>query len=100
MAPPATGLIPIGEKLVEKALKNLLEPEFVMARTRDPKVYKGGIPFLVEVGIAYGGNIDPQGTASIYRYANRVPLLYEQSACALTKSSNGKLLCVSMTAVI
>ena len=51
MAPPATGLIPIGEKLVEKALKKLLEPEFVMARTRDPKVYKGGIPFLVGVGI-------------------------------------------------
>ena len=56
MAPPGTGLIPIGEKLIEKALKHLLQPEFVMARTRDPKVYKGGIPFLVEVGVAYGGN--------------------------------------------
>ena len=92
MAPPATGLIPIGEKLIEKALKNLLQPEFVMARTRDPRVYKGGIPFLVEVAIAYGGNSGrdtPEGKkVELMRFANRAPLLFDGGSCVTTVAMN------------
>ncbi len=92
MAPPATGLIPIGEKVIEKALKNLTQPEFVMARTREPKVYKGGIPFLVEVAIAYGGNAgreSPEGRKTeVMRFANRVPLLFDAGACVITDAMN------------
>ncbi len=92
MAPPATGLIPIGEKIIEKALKSLLEPEFVMARTRDPKVYKGGIPFLVEVGIAYGGKAGRETAEGrkleVMRFANRAPLLFDAGSCVLTSAIN------------
>ncbi len=92
MAPPAAGLIPIGEKIIEKALKNLLEPEFVMARTRDPCVYKGGIPFLVEVAIAYGGNAGretPDGRkVELMRFANRAPLLFDAGSCVTTAAMN------------
>src|SRR3989344_9001339 len=90
MAPPAMGLIPIGEKLVEKALKNLLEPEFLMARTRDPRVYKGGIPFLVEVAIAYGGNAGRETAEGrkmeIMRFANRAPLLFDAGSCVTSSA--------------
>jgi DNA topoisomerase-6 subunit B len=45
-------------------------------------VYRGN-PFLVEAVIAYGGDIDTEGRAEIYRIANRVPLMYQQGACAI-----------------
>lgn len=83
--PPTDCLSPLGEKALEEGLKKELDPEYVVSVTRSPSVYSGR-PFQIEVGIAYGGKIDPQGAASILRFANRVPLLYEQSACAITKS--------------
>jgi DNA topoisomerase-6 subunit B len=55
LAPSATGLRPIGAENITSGIQQILSPEFVYAVTRSPKVYRGGIPFLVEVGIAYGG---------------------------------------------
>ncbi|ASJ07147.1 DNA topoisomerase VI subunit B [Thermococcus pacificus] len=82
LAPPTHGLRPIGEENIEKGLKGILKPEFVTAVTRPPKVYSGGIPFQVEVGIAYGGEI-PAGF-DVFRYANRVPLLFDAGSCVTT----------------
>ncbi len=82
MAPPTHGLRPIGEKNLEKGLTGILKPEFVTAVTRPPKVYSGGIPFQVEVGLAYGGEI-PAGF-ELLRYANRVPLLFDAGSCVTT----------------
>jgi DNA topoisomerase-6 subunit B len=48
-------------------------------------VYRGN-PFQIEVGLAYGGNQSKEGAVQILRYANRVPLLYQQGACAVTKA--------------
>jgi len=91
MAPPTDGLVPIGEKTIEKALTSLLAPEFVQALTRKPTVYKGGIPFLVEVAIAYGGNSGRQTTeggrkAELMRFANRAPLLFDAGGCVTTEA--------------
>ncbi len=83
--PPTDCLSPIGAKPIEEGLKKELVPEFVTAVSRSAAVYAGN-PFLVEVGIAYGGNLDQEGSVHLMRYANKVPLLYEQSACAITKS--------------
>ena len=55
IAPSADPLRPIGKVQIEKALENVLSPEFIAVSERSPKVYRGGVPFLVEVGIAYGG---------------------------------------------
>ncbi|MCD6372976.1 MAG: DNA topoisomerase VI subunit B [Thermococcus sp.] len=82
MAPPTHGLRPIGEENIEKGLTGILKPEFVTAVTRPPKVYSGGIPFQVEVGLAYGGEI-PSGF-ELLRYANRVPLLFDAGSCVTT----------------
>ena len=89
MAPPTDCLSPIGPSLIRKGLKNILgsmKPEFYAPPvTREPKVY-GGHPFQVEVGIVYGGEIPKDKPVSIYRFANRVPLLYQQGACITTKA--------------
>ena len=82
LAPPTHGLRPIGEENIEQGLTNILKPEFVTAVTRPPKVYSGGIPFQVEVGIAYGGEIP--GGFELLRYANRVPLLFDAGSCVTT----------------
>lgn len=52
---PATDcLVPIGEQLILKGLHQVVPGEFYCAATRPPAVYRGN-PFLIEVGLAYGG---------------------------------------------
>jgi len=52
---PATNCIsPIGEGLILKGLHHQLPGEFFCAATRPPAVYRGN-PFVIEVGLAYGG---------------------------------------------
>ncbi len=84
LPPPTDCLSPIGSDLIVKSLMKEFKPEFVYAVTRRPKVYSGH-PFLVEVGIAYGGNIKSD-RVEVMRFANKIPLLYQQGGCALTKA--------------
>jgi DNA topoisomerase-6 subunit B len=66
-------------------LKKEIDAEYFVAVTRPPTVYRG-YPFQVEVGLAYGGNLNPNTTAHLYRFANKVPLLYHQRGCAMTRA--------------
>ena len=92
MAPSIEGIRPIGEKQIEKAFLNVLKPEFHAVVSRKPTVYSGGIPFQIEVGIAYGGSSgkpSAEGTKSeVMRFANCVPLLFDAGGCALTEAIN------------
>ncbi len=81
MNPPTDCLSPIGEDKLFKEIEMELKPEFVATITRNPEVYRG-MPFQIEAAVAYGGNIPQEGSAKIYRFANKVPLMYEASACA------------------
>jgi len=84
--PPTDCISPIGQELIHKSLQKMLDAEFYAAVTRSPAVYRGN-PFLVEAGIAYGGKeLSADKPARLVRLANRVPLLYQQGACAITKS--------------
>lgn len=85
IAPPSDCLSPIGEELLEKGLRKEINAEFYVATTRPPSVYRGN-PFVIEAGIAYGGEQPADSTIRLLRFANRVPLLYQQGACAITKS--------------
>lgn len=85
MAPPTDCVVPIGEELILKGLKRQLGADFYATTTRSPSVYRGN-PFVVEAGLAYGGELPQDGLAKLIRFANRVPLLYQQSACAITES--------------
>ncbi len=80
--PPTDCLSPVGRGAIEKSIKSEFNPEFIAATTRPPNVYRG-YPFQVEAAIAYGGDI-PEGSAKLMRIANKVPLLYESGACAIT----------------
>lgn len=87
MEPPTDCLSPIGETLVRKGLRKEIEAEFITSTIRKPLAHSGN-PFQVEVGLCYGtGGSDAQVT--LLRFANRVPLLFQQGACVTTKAVEG-----------
>ncbi|MGH7166146.1 MAG: DNA topoisomerase VI subunit B [Nitrospiraceae bacterium] len=105
LAPPTNCLSPIGEKAILAGLYRQIKGDFYTAVSRPPAVYRGN-PFVIEAGLAFGRGPaaaesqdkkqiplaegeEQQGDdelARVIRYANRVPLLYQQSACAIFKS--------------
>lgn len=105
MAPPTNCLSPIGEKAILSGLYKQIKGEFYTAVSRPPSVYRGN-PFIIEAGLAFGKAPDSETKpekptmplaegeqeegdselARVIRYANRVPLLYQQSACAIFKA--------------
>ena len=85
MSPPTDCLSPIGDEEILAGLKKQIKADFYTAVTRPPAVYRGN-PFQIEAALAYGGSIPADGLAQMLRYANRVPLLYQQAACAVTRS--------------
>ena len=106
MAPPSNCISPIGEKAILHGLYKQIKGDFYTAVTRPPAVYRGN-PFIIEAGLAYGKGPeqasdkpdepavplaegeeqdDDSELARVIRYANRVPLLYQQSACATFKA--------------
>jgi len=107
MAPPSNCVSPIGEKAMLHGLYKQIKGEFYTAVTRPPAVYRGN-PFIIEAGLAFGKapeekagtteapaaplaegeqQEDDSELARVIRYANRVPLLYQQSACATFKAA-------------
>jgi DNA topoisomerase-6 subunit B len=108
MAPPSNCISPIGEKAILHGLYKQIKGEFYTAVTRPAAVYRGN-PFVIEAGLAFGKAPDQAATptpdapavplaegeereddnelARVIRYANRVPLLYQQSACATFKAA-------------
>ncbi|MDE0888136.1 MAG: DNA topoisomerase VI subunit B [Phycisphaerales bacterium] len=85
MSPPTDCLVPIGTKAMLAGLLKEVKAEFFAASSRPAAVYRGN-PFQIEVGIAYGGNLPGDDLGRVIRFANRVPLLYQQSACCSFKA--------------
>ncbi len=83
LAPSTDCLSPITEELIRKGLGKEHTVDFIETTTRPAGVHSGH-PFQVEAGIAYGGNLPKEEKVEILRFANRVPLLYQQGACAIT----------------
>jgi DNA topoisomerase-6 subunit B len=88
MSPATNCLSPIHEEQILAGLKKEIDAEFYTAITRSPAVYRGN-PFQVEVGLAYGGALPGDELVELMRFANRVPLQYQQSACAIAKAVLG-----------
>jgi len=90
IAPATDSVKPIGEAQITKSLTNMLSPEHLAVVERSPKIYSGGIPFVVEAAVAYGGQAgrkyaDKTG-GDIMRFANRAPLLFDSSGCGITEA--------------
>lgn len=89
VAPSAEGLSPIGPMLIKRGLRNVLgevRPDFFAPPVSRPPKVRGGFPFLVEVGLVYGGGLSAEEPLQLLRFANRVPLLFQQGACAITNA--------------
>jgi DNA topoisomerase-6 subunit B len=82
-SPPTDCLSPIGEELIKAGLEKEFRLDFIATTVRPVAVYSGN-PFLVEVGLGYGGELEKESRIEILRFANRVPLVYQQGACAMT----------------
>jgi DNA topoisomerase-6 subunit B len=113
LAPRTDCIVPIGEQQLLEGLHKELEADFYTVATRPAAAYQGN-PFQVEVAIAYGHRdyvgveVDESGhmrkkeahgkraaeqliarknePVRLLRFANRVPLLYQHSSCAITKA--------------
>jgi DNA topoisomerase-6 subunit B len=107
MAPATDCVVPIGKDQLVAGLKQVVNAEFYAAVSRSPAVYRGN-PFIIEAALAYGkAPAEPapvgepsveqadegeeersngESLARLIRFANRVPLLYQQSACATCKA--------------
>jgi DNA topoisomerase-6 subunit B len=83
--PPTDCLAPIGVQQLLKGMFKGVRAEFYAASSREAEVYRGR-PFLIEAAIAYGGELPRDESARVIRFANRVPLLYQQSACSSFKA--------------
>ncbi|GBC69309.1 Type 2 DNA topoisomerase 6 subunit B [archaeon HR01] len=77
--PDPSPLSPIGAEFLETGIRSLLKPDFIHVVSREPSSY-GGHPVVVEAAIAYGGLIEPSETIHLYRFANKIPLLYDERA--------------------
>ncbi len=114
MAPATDCVVPIGEEKLISGLKHVVDAAFYKAVSRSPAVYRGN-PFIIEAAVAFGkkvkkgdaekkaeaeggngeakkkdkGNGEDGQLAKLIRFANRVPLQYQQSACAIYKSVVG-----------
>ncbi|MEM2909769.1 MAG: DNA topoisomerase VI subunit B [Nitrososphaerota archaeon] len=83
-APDPTPLSPIGRDLLEAGIKAILMPEFLYVVQRPPQSYSG-FPFIVEAAVAYGGKMQPSEDIRIYRFANKIPLIYDERADVVWK---------------
>jgi DNA topoisomerase VI subunit B len=87
LPPSSESLSPIGSVLIKRGLRNVLgelRPDFYAPPVSRPPKIRAGSPFLVEVGLVYGGSLPPDQPVQLLRFANRVPLLFQQGACAIT----------------
>lgn len=88
LKPDSSCLSPVGEDILKAGILKSLEPEFLEVVSRSPSAYSG-YPFIVEAGIAY--KCKGIEGLKLYRYANRVPLLYDESSDVVSKVLNEEL---------
>ncbi len=80
ISPSADVLSPIGEDILMEGIKKEFKPEYVDVVSRNPSSYRGH-PFIIEAGIAYGGELPGQaGDILLFRYANKIPLLFDEGS--------------------
>ena len=79
LPPDASCLSPLGEELLKAGIMKELNPEYLVVSQRKPSTYAGH-PFIIEMGIAYGGGVPKKNSFVIYRFANKIPLLYDEAS--------------------
>ncbi|CAI9832119.1 MAG: DNA topoisomerase VI subunit B [Nitrosopumilus sp.] len=83
LPPDPSCLAPLGEEPLEKGIRKFFEPDFAAVVQRPASAYSG-FPFVIEMGVAYGGRV-AAGGPHVYRFANRIPLLYDEGSDVAVK---------------
>jgi len=86
MSPDPSCLAPLGEEPLDKGIERFFEPDFHAVIQRGASAYSG-FPFIIEMGVAYGGKIS-SGKINVFRFANRIPLLYDEGSDVVLKVVN------------
>eukprot|EP00252_Welwitschia_mirabilis_P003041 TRINITY_DN13100_c0_g1_i1.p1 TRINITY_DN13100_c0_g1~~TRINITY_DN13100_c0_g1_i1.p1 ORF type:complete len:676 (-),score=156.66 TRINITY_DN13100_c0_g1_i1:550-2577(-) len=83
--PSGECLSPAGEYNLRLGIIKELHPDMVATYEGSPQVFEGH-PFIVEAGVSLGGKDVKQGI-NVFRFANRIPLLFEQGADVVTRTA-------------
>ncbi|CAN6558957.1 unnamed protein product [Malus baccata var. baccata] len=83
--PSGDCLSPAGEYNLRLGIIKELHPDMVATYSGSARVFEGH-PFIVEAGVSVGGKDVKQGL-NIFRFANRIPLLFEQGADVVTRTA-------------
>lgn len=83
--PSGECLSPAGEYNLRLGIIKELHPDMVATYSGSAQVFEGH-PFLIEAGVSVGGKDVKQGL-NIFRFANRIPLLFEQGADVVTRTA-------------
>lgn len=87
MAPSTKSVLTVGEESLSKSIQRLGEIDFFSVMTRKPCIcdFK---PVVVEVALArfINRNMESDDTVQLLRFANRVPLQFDKSGCAITRA--------------
>ncbi|XP_015062214.1 DNA topoisomerase 6 subunit B isoform X1 [Solanum pennellii] len=78
-------LSPAGEYNLRLGIIKELHPDMVATFSGSAQVFEGH-PFIVEAGVSVGGKDVKQGL-NVFRFANRIPLLFEQGADVVTRTA-------------
>ncbi len=85
MAPSTKSVLTVGEDALSKSIGRLGEVDFFSVVTRKPAIcdFK---PVVVEVALARfkNRNLEADEPVQLLRFANRVPLQFDKSGCAIT----------------
>ncbi|KAJ8600296.1 hypothetical protein CTAYLR_000707 [Chrysophaeum taylorii] len=82
--PDASVLSPVGEYNLRLGITKEIKPSYVATHTARPSSHSGH-PFIVEAAVSVGGD------EGIYRFANRIPLLFEAGADVVTRVAKTKI---------
>ena len=85
MSPSTKSVLTVGEEALSKSIGRLGEVDFFSVVTRKPCIcdFK---PVVVEVALArfINRNMESDSPVQLLRFANRVPLQFDKSGCAIT----------------
>lgn len=87
MSPSTRSVLTVGEEALSKSIQRLGEVDFFSVVARKPVIcdFK---PVAVEVALARfkDRNLEADSPVQLLRFANRVPLQFDKSGCAITRS--------------
>ena len=88
MAPSTKSVLSIGESALAKSIQRVGQVDFFSVVSRKPTIcdFK---PVLVETAVArlLDRNMSEEDQVTLLRFANRVPLQFDKSACAMTQAA-------------